>query len=192
LKKSQPFSSYEVRARLPKAVLDAFKIGQKLSGVVSWIGNTLVSVDLGGAVGFVKMGDMACEPVSRPSDIVKLGDRVQVVVLGPWDAESGHLSLALIQATTQPESSSTVLDAFKIGQKCSGVVSWIGNSVVSVDLGGAVGFVKIDDMAWESVSRPSDIVKLGDRVQVVVLGPWDAESDQLSLGLKQATIQPEP
>ncbi len=145
-------------------------------------------VDLGGIDGLLHITDMSWGRVSHPSEVVKIGDKMQVKVLN-FDPERERISLGLKQL--QPYPWENVEEKYPVGQKVTGKVVSITDYGAFVELEkGVEGLIHVSEMSWtRHVRHPSKVVNVGDQVEAVVL-KVDKEHEKISLGLKQ--IEPDP
>ncbi len=87
------------------------------------------------------------------------------------------------------ETKTKLWDEIKVGQKRTGTVKSITDFGAFVDLGGIDGLLHITDMSWSRISHPSEVVAIADKIEVVILD-FDKKASKISLGLKQATLDP--
>jgi small subunit ribosomal protein S1 len=162
--------------------------GQVIHGTVKTLMDFGAFVDLGGVDGLLHVADMSWTRVNKPSDILKAGDHVDVKVL-KINPETHKISLGMKQL--QPDPWSLAAEQFKPGDRVRGTVARIADFGAFVNLvPGVDGLVHISEMSWsKKVRKPSDLVKVGDQVEVVVLSVTPAEK-RISLGLKQALGDP--
>ena len=164
------------------------KEGDLISGTVRSLADYGAFVDLGGVDGLLHVSDMSWTRVKSASDIVSVGQQVEVRVL-KVDAEKRRISVGLKQLQAHPWES--VADKYNAGDRVRGTVSRIADFGAFVELEpGVEGLVHISEMSWgKKVRTPSDVVKPGDSVEAVILGVNLAEH-RISLGLKQALGDP--
>ncbi|MFQ5478226.1 MAG: 30S ribosomal protein S1 [Candidatus Binatia bacterium] len=176
------------RAELMGETLKILEEGVVLEGTVKNVTDYGAFVDLGGLDGLLHVTDMSWGRVNRPSDVVKPGDVVKVVVL-KYDPENARVSLGMKQLHDDPWTS--IADRLFPGSKVRGKVVSVADYGAFVEIeDGVEGLVHVSEMSWTSrVSHPSKLVSVGDEVLVVVLG-LDPENRRISLGLKQATPNP--
>ena len=169
-------------------IISHLEKGQVLEGTVKNITPYGVFVDLGGVDGLVHITDLSWGRVSHPDEVVKLDQRINVVILD-FDEERRRIALGLKQLTPHPWDA---LDAnLKDGDRVNGKV------VVVVDYGafvevmpGVEGLVHVSEMSWSQHLRSAqDFLKVGDEVECVILN-LDRESRKMSLGIKQ--LMPDP
>ena len=145
-------------------------------------------LDLGGVDGLLHVMDMSWSRVPKPSDVVKVGDQIEVKIL-KIDPAAKKISLGLKQLQEDPWSLAG--RTFTQGQRVSGTVSRLTDFGAFVELiPGVDGLIHISEMSWDKRNRkPSDILKAGERVEAIVLGV-NATERRISLGLKQALGDP--
>jgi len=168
--------------------LRGLKIGQVVKGRVKNITDFGVFVDLGSLDGLLHITDMSWGRVSHPSEMAKIGDDIEVSVIG-IDLEKGKVSLGLKQKTQDPWSN--VDERFATGTQTKGKVVNILPYGAFVELEpGIEGLVHISELSWtKRVSHPSELLQTGDEVEVVVLN-LDKTSKKISLGMKQIQDNP--
>ncbi len=141
-----------------------------------------------GIDGLVHISDLAWHKVRDPHEVVQIGDRVKVQVL---DVDPQNLKLSLSMKHLQPHPWERLRERYPVGSKIKGRVTRIMDYGVFVEVEpGIEGLVHISEMTWgKPPNHPSDLVKVGDEVEVVVLNV-DVEKQRLSLGMKQAKPDP--
>ena len=175
-------------AEKKEEVLKTLEVGQLVKGVVKNITTFGAFVDLGGVDGLLHKTDMAWKRIHHPSEIVELGDEIEVQVIA-IDIETEKISLGLKQKTSDPWEN--VEEKYPIGSRVSGDVVNIVNYGVFVQLEEAVeGLIHVSEMAWTRRNvAPSRIVSKGDEIEAIVL-EISKEDKRISLGIKQ--LQPNP
>lgn len=176
------------RDQMKEETLKVLEEGVILEGVVKNITDYGAFVDLGGLDGLLHVTDMSWGRVSKPSDVVQVGDTVRVVVL-KYDSERGRVSLGMKQIMDDPWAS--VAMRFPIGARLHGKVVSIADYGAFVELEpGIEGLVHVSEMSWtKRVTHPSKVVEIGQEVDVVILDV-DPSNRRISLGLKQASPNP--
>jgi small subunit ribosomal protein S1 len=176
------------REQLKEETLKVLEEGVILEGIVKNITDYGAFVDLGGLDGLLHVTDMSWGRVSRPSDIVQVGERVKVVVL-KYDPERGRVSLGMKQIMPDPWAS--VAERFPVGARVHGKVVSLADYGAFVELEpGIEGLVHISEMSWtKRITHPSKVVEPGQEVDVIVLDV-DPGNRRISLGLKQAAPNP--
>ncbi len=145
-------------------------------------------VDLGGVDGLLHVSDIAWSRVGSPEEVLAVGQQLQVKIL-KVDADSRRISLGLKQL--QPEPWDSAADRYQLGQRVSGTVKRLTDFGAFIEIeAGIEGLIHVSEMSWvNKVRKPSDLLKLDEAVEAVVLSISPAER-RLSLGLKQALGDP--
>ena len=165
----------EVLAKLAK--------GMHLKGVVSSIVDFGAFVDLGGIDGLVHLSELSWSHVNHPSEVVKVGQEVEVEVLDV-DMSRERISLGLKQTTEDPWR--TLVKNYPVGSIVEGTVTKLVPFGAFVELGdGIEGLVHISEMASRHVDVPSQVSNVGDPVQVKVMD-IDMDRRRISLSMKAA------
>jgi len=164
------------------------KVGAICSGAVKAITDFGAFVDLGGVDGLLYITDLSWSKISHPSEIVALGDKIDVVILN-LDKESGKVSLGLKQRFPDPWKD--IETKYNVGSKVKGKVVNILPYGVFVELEkGIEGLVHVSEISWtKRVNNPGEMFAIGDMVEVQVLN-IDKESRKISLSLKQLEQNP--
>jgi len=176
------------REEMKKKLLAELEPGQLRKGIVKNIADFGAFVDLGGIDGLLHITDMSWGRISHPSDMVKVNEEIEVVILNV-DRENEKVQLGLKQKTPSPWEN--IEEKYPVGSKVKGVVVNVKPYGAFVKLeDGVEGLVHISEMSWtRRINDPSELVKIGDEVEVVVLG-INKQKQEISLGMKQA--QPNP
>jgi small subunit ribosomal protein S1 len=171
-----------------QAMLDSMAEGQTVRGVVKNVTGYGAFVDLGGIDGLLHITDMSWGRVASPLDAVRPGEEVEVKIL-KYDREKGRISLGRKQLLPDPWAS--VAERYAIGTKLTGKIMGLTDYGAFVELEpGIEGLVHVSEMSWSKRKQhPSKIVKVGDEVEVTVLGV-DSNERRISLGMKQAQSDP--
>jgi small subunit ribosomal protein S1 len=164
------------------------EVGQVRKGIVKNITDFGAFIDLGGMDGLLHITDMSWGRVGHPSEVVQIGDELDVKVLDiDWERE--RLSLGLKQLQSYPWTD--VDKKYPVGSRVRGKVVSITNYGAFIELEkGVEGLVHISEMSWtRNVRHPSKMVTLGDEVEAVVL-KVDPNEEKISLGMKQIEEDP--
>ncbi len=173
----------EEKAVKEKEFYNKIKSGEKYEGTVSRLANFGAFIDIGGVDGLVHISDMAWHRVKHPSDILNVGDKVQVLVQ-KVDVENKKISLSL--RDLQPDPWFSVIAGIKEGQILEGKVSkFLPFGVFVLLENNAEGLVHISEIAEERIDKPESVLKEGQPVKVKVLGV-DKKSKKISLSIAQA------
>jgi len=176
------------REELKRNLLKQIKVGELRKGVVKNIADFGAFVDLGGIDGLLHITDMSYGRIGHPSEMVKIDDEIEVMILNV-DTEKEKIALGLKQK--QPSPWDLVPDKYPVGTKVKGEVVNIMTYGAFVRLEpGIEGLVHISEMSWtKRVNHPSELVNVGDQVDVIVLG-INKEKQEISLGMKQTQANP--
>lgn len=169
-------------------LLQELKIGGVYPGTVKAITDFGAFVDLGGMDGLLHITDMSWFKISHPSEIVALGDRLEVMVLN-LDKESGKVSLGLKQRLPDPWQD--IEAKYSLSSKVKGKVVNILAYGVFVELEkGIEGLIHISEISWtKRINHPNEMFAIGDIIEAQVLSV-DKESRRISLSLKQLEQNP--
>jgi len=171
-----------------KVILDKLERGQILEGTVKAITDFGAFIDLGGVDGLVHITDLSWGRVNHPSEIVKLDQTLNVVVLD-FDENKKRISLGLKQL--QPHPWEKIDEKYAVGQRVSGKVVSLTDYGAFIEIEkGIEGLVHISEMSWtQHVKHPSQMVSMGQVVEAVILN-IDKNEKKISLGMKQ--LEPDP
>lgn len=176
------------REQMKRKLLDEIEVGQRRKGIVKNIADFGAFVDLGGIDGLLHITDMSWGRIGHPSEVVKIDDEIEVVILNV-DRERERISLGLKQK--EPSPWDNVETKYPVGSKVTGEVVNVMSYGAFVKLEeGIEGLVHISEMSWtKRINHPSELVSVGDQIEVVVLG-INKDKQEISLGMKQT--QPNP
>lgn len=171
-----------------KAIIESLEKGQILEGSVKAITDFGVFVDLGGVDGLVHITDLSWGRINHPSEIVKLDQTINVVVLD-FDQEKKRISLGYKQL--QPHPWENIQTKYPVGTKVTGKVVSLADYGAFVEIEkGIEGLIHISEMSWtQHIKHPSQVVSMGQMVDAVILS-LDKDAKKLSLGIKQ--LEPDP
>ena len=178
----------EERSEKRQAILSEIEVDEIRKGTVKNIADFGVFVDLGGLDGLLHITDMSWGRVSHPSEMLAIGDEIEVKVM-EVDKEQERISLGLKQKTENPWLN--VDEKYPVGSKIKGEVVNIMNYGAFVKLEtGVEGLIHISEMSWtRRINHPSEVVAIGDIVEVIVL-KVDKENTEISLSMKQTEVNP--
>ena len=176
------------REERKKQLMETLDVGQLRRGIVKNIADFGAFVDLGGIDGLLHITDMSWGRIGHPSEMVTIDQEVEVQVLH-IDREREKIALGMKQRTASPWAK--VADKYPVATVCNGSVVNVMSYGAFVKLeDGVEGLVHISEMSWtKRVSHPSELVKPGDEVEVVVLA-INKEKQEISLGMKQTQQNP--
>src|ERR687889_227154 len=176
------------RAGKREKLMKELEKDQVRKGIVKNITDFGAFIDLGGVDGLLHITDMSWGRISHPSEMVQIGAELEVKVLDiDWQRERISLGLKQLQAYPWKD----VAAKYPVGTRVTGKVVSITNYGAFIELEpGIDGLIHISDMSWtKRVQHPSEVVKKGDAVDVVILN-IDSDNKRISLGLKQAEEDP--
>ena len=176
------------RQQKRQEVLDTVKVGSVVRGVVKSITDYGVFVDLDGLDGLVHVTDISWKRVSHPGDVLKVGEEVEVVVT-EIDREKERVSLSMKKLHGNPWDG--IESKYPVGSKVRGKVTNLTQYGAFIELEeGVEGLVHLTEFSWiKHVSKPGEMLKVGDEVDVVVL-EIKKDGQRISLGIKQLTDNP--
>jgi len=171
-----------------KEIIAKLEKGQVLEGTVKNITSYGVFIDLGGVDGLIHITDLSWGRVNHPEEIVKLDQKLNVVILD-FDDDKKRIALGLKQLTPHPWDS--VDPDLKIGDKVKGKVVVMADYGAFVEIAtGVEGLIHVSEMSWSQHLRSAqEFMKVGDEVEAVVL-TLDRNERKMSLGIKQ--LKPDP
>jgi small subunit ribosomal protein S1 len=170
------------------AILGTLKEGDEVKGVVKNITDYGVFIDLGGVDGLLHITDMSWKRIRHPSEILSVGQEVNVVIL-KFDPEKKRVSLGLKQLGEDPWSG--IDRRYPVGSRLFGKVTNIADYGCFVEIEpGIEGLVHMSEMDWTNKNvNPAKMVSVGQEVEVMVL-EIDASRRRISLGMKQCHPNP--
>ena len=180
IEKERTYAQQKLMADLEK--------GQVRKGVVKNIADFGAFVDLGGIDGLLHITDMSHTRISKPSEMVKMDQEIEVMILNV-DREKVKIALGLKQLLPNPWDH--VEEKYPVGSVQNGEVVNVLPYGAFVKLEpGIEGLVHISEMSWvKRVNHPNELVQTGDEIQVSVL-KIDRQGEQMSLGMKQTQDNP--
>jgi small subunit ribosomal protein S1 len=171
-----------------KDIISGLEKGQILEGVVKNITTYGVFVDLGGVDGLIHITDLSWGRVSHPDEVVKLDDKISVVILD-FDNDKKRIALGLKQLTPHPWNA--LDEKLKVGDIVKGRVVVMADYGAFIEITqGVEGLIHVSEMSWTQHLRSAqDFMKVGDEVEAVIL-TLDREERKMSLGIKQLRSDP--
>src|SRR5512136_882877 len=176
------------REKKKKRVFGRLVKGEKLKGQVRSLTSFGAFVDLGGIEGLLHVSDMSWGKIGHPSEVLTVGQEVEVVVLD-FNEKDEKISLGLKQLTPDPWAN--IADKYQAGQRITGKVSSLTDFGAFVELEkGVEGLVHISDLTWSrKLVHPKKVLAPGQEVVVTILDV-NPQTKRISLGLKQASPHP--
>jgi len=147
-----------------------------------------LAVDLSGVVAFLPGSQIDTKPLQ---DITELLNIVQPFYILKMDRKMGNIvvSRRAVLESVRTEAREELLKNIRVGAVLEGIVKNITDYGAFIDLGSIDGLVHITDIAWKRVNHPSEMLKVGEHLKVVVIN-FDSESRRISLGIKQLDERP--
>jgi small subunit ribosomal protein S1 len=176
------------RSERRQQFLGTMSAGDKVEGTVKNITDFGAFLDLDGIDGLLHITDMSWARLTHPSEAVKPGDRLTVVVL-EINKDKERISLGLKQLQSNPWD--RIEERFPIGQKIKGKITNLMPYGAFVQIEeGIEGLIHVSELSWtKRITRPSDVLTLGQDIEAVVLGV-NKEDQKISLGVRQ--LEPNP
>jgi small subunit ribosomal protein S1 len=162
--------------------------GQVVTGTIKNVTEYGAFVDLGGIDGLLHITDMSWGRIGHPSEMLKVGDKTEVVVL-KYDKEKQKVSLGIKQRTEDPWLAAS--HKYSVGSRISGKVVSLTDYGAFIEMErGVEGLIHVSEMSWtQRIKHPSKVVTVGDIVEAQILAV-DPIGKRISLGMKQ--IEPNP
>lgn len=164
---------------------NSLKKGEKRKGIVSRLVNFGAFVDLGGVDGLIHLNDLSWKRIMKPSDVVSIGDEVEVYLLD-FDRDKNRISLALKDIDYNPWND--IESKFSTGDIVEGKVVKFMNFGAFVEIAdGVEGLVHISEISEENITKPQDKLSLGEIVKVKIL---NVDKNRISLSIKETIEGP--
>ncbi len=179
---SERVAMREVRRDAKARLLEEIKEGDVRTGTVTSIADFGVFVDLGGLDGLIHVSELSWSKIQNPNELVKVGDPVQVQVLG-IDRNKNRIALSIKRLT--PEPWTTIEDRYQIGQLVNGTITKLASfgAFARVD-DGIEGLIHVSELSDKRVNHPKEVVKEGETYQLRVI-KIDSAKRRLGLSLKR-------
>lgn len=159
--------------------------GKKYTGTVKSLTSFGAFVDLGGVDGLIHISELSPVRISHPSEAVKVGDQIDVYIK-ELNKEENRISL--VKELKEQKAEEFWANA-EIDKQYEGVVKSLTSFGAFVDLGGVDGLVHISELSWQRIKHPSEVVKVGDTINVYIKD-MNKETGKISLGYKKAEDSP--
>jgi small subunit ribosomal protein S1 len=176
------------RAEKRQKFLDGVEIGSTVRGTVKNLTDFGAFIDLDGMDGLLHITDMTWGRLGHPSELLKVGQELEVVVLD-INKEKERVSLGLKQ--TQKNPWDKIEERFPIGTNVKGKITNLVPYGAFVELEeGVEGLIHVSELSWtKRITRPSDVLNIGQEVEAIVLGV-NKEEQKISLGVRQLETNP--
>jgi len=179
---SQKAAEDEDRARRREDLFSRIEVGNVVTGTVSGLTSYGAFVDIGGADGLIHISELSWDRVSRVTDVLEVGQKVEVKVI-KLDADQNRISLSLRQLQQDPWE--RFMNTVPVGSIVDGTVTKTKKYGAFLQvMSGIEGLLHISELSWDHVDRTEDVLKVGEEVQVKVIG-IDTARRRVSLSLKQ-------
>lgn len=170
-----------------ETVWNNIKPGEKRKGIISRLAKFGAFVDLGGVDGLIHISQLSWKRVNDPSEVVSVGDSVEVYVL-EVDKKSNRISLVLKDVSEDPWKNT--VKKYKIGDVVHGTVTNFLNFGAFVEIDpGVEGLVHLSEISEERIVKPSDVLSIGQKVTVKILN-IDEKEKRISLSIKESVEKP--
>ena len=178
----------EQRSSKRRELLDKINPGDVVKGIVKNITDFGAFIDLDGMDGLLHITDMSWGRISHPSEMLKQGEEIDVMII-EINREKERVSLGLKQTKSNPWDS--IENRYPIGAHVAGkVVNLVPYGAFIEIEEGVEGLVHVTEMSWtKRITKPSELLKVGDNVEAVVLG-IQKDEEKISLGIRQ--LDPNP
>jgi small subunit ribosomal protein S1 len=184
---SQKAAEDEDRAKRREDLFSRVHVGDIVSGAVSGLTSYGAFVDIGGADGLIHISELSWDRVSRVTDVLQLGEHVEVKVI-KLDPDQNRISLSLRQLQQDPWE--RLIQTVPVGSIVSGTVTKTKKYGAFLQvMAGIEGLLHISELSWDHVDKTEDVLKVGEEVQVKVIG-IDTARRRVSLSLKQLSNAP--
>ena len=161
--------------------------GDKVKGVVSRLTGFGAFVDLGGVEGLAHISELSWKRIKNPSEVVSVGECVEAYVMNT-DKDKNRISLSLKDTEKNPWDN--IDERYNVDDIINGTISKLINIGAFVEIEpGVEGFVHISEISQEHIAKPSDVLNVGDRVKIRILG-INAKDSRISLSIKDAVDKP--
>lgn len=159
--------------------------GKQYKGTVKSLTSFGAFVDLGGVDGLIHISELSPVRIAHPSEVVKVGDEIEVYIK---ELDKAKNRISLVKELKEQKAAEFWKNA-EIGKKYTGIVKSITPFGAFVDLGGVDGLVHISELSWNRIKHPSEIVSVGQELEVYIKD-LDPEKGKVSLGYKKEEDSP--
>lgn len=181
-------ATMEEKMARTEAMWDSLEVGQKLTGTVKSMTPYGVFVDIGGVDGMIHVSELSWKKVKRPSQVVKIGDVVDVIIK-ELKEETKQISLTMKDVNNNPWE--VLKRDYPVGTVCKAKIVSIANFGAFGEIyNGIDGLIHISQISWNRVKNPADVLKIGDVVDVKIIG-MDTDKMRIALSMKELTEKPE-
>lgn len=165
--------------------------GAKMTGTVKSLKNWGAYVDLGGMDGMIHISQLSWSRIKHPSEVVAVGDVVEVTILSLEEKENGDRRISLGYKKTEDNPWEILKNNYNVGDTVEGtVISTPAFGAFVKILDGVEGLVHISEISWSRIKTPADVLSIGDKVNVKILDV-DFDKKRVSLSIKALIEKPE-
>jgi small subunit ribosomal protein S1 len=169
-----------------EALMNSLVKGESRKGIITRLAKFGAFVDLGGVDGLIHISDLSWKRINDPSEVVSVGDNVDVYVID-FDKARGRISLGLKQVSQNPWNE--VETKYKVGQTVEGTIVRLMDFGAFTEIEpGLEGLVHISEISEDRIAKPSDVLKVGDKVKVKI-SEINANDHRISLSIKDASAE---
>ena len=159
--------------------------GKQYKGTVKSLTSFGAFIDLGGVDGLIHISELSPVRIAHPSEVISVGDEIEVYIK-ELNKEENRISL--VKELKEQKTAEFWANA-EVGKQYTGVVKSLTSFGAFVDLGGVDGLVHISELSWQRIAHPSEVVKVGDTLDVYIK-EINKETEKISLGYKKAEDSP--
>ena len=159
--------------------------GKQYKGTVKSLTSFGAFIDLGGVDGLIHISELSPVRIAHPSEVISVGDEIEVYIK-ELNKEENRISL--VKELKEQKTAEFWANA-EVGKQYTGVVKSLTSFGAFVDLGGVDGLVHISELSWQRIAHPSEVVKVGDALDVYIK-EINKETEKISLGYKKAEDSP--
>lgn len=172
-----------------KKFWDSIEVGKVYSGVVKSITSYGAFVDIGGIDGMVHISELSWERIKHPSDVVKVGDNVEVYIKS-FEQENGKAKISLGYKKAEDNPWEVLRNDYPVGTVCDAkIVSLTTFGAFARILPGIEGLIHVSQISKERIEKPEDVLSIGQNVKVKIVA-IDFEKKRVSLSIKEADSEP--
>lgn len=175
----------EISAKKAEEFWATAEVNKKYTGTVKSLTNFGAFIDLGGVDGLIHISELSNLHIKHPSEVVKVGDTMEVYIK---DLNREENRISLVKELKEVKEAEFWNNA-EVGKAYTGVVKSITNFGAFVDLGGVDGLVHVSELSWNRIKHPSEVVKVGDTLDVYIK-ELNRETNKVSLGHKKEEDSP--
>ena len=175
----------EQREKAAESFWATAEVGKKYTGTVKSLTSFGAFVDLGGVDGLIHVSELSPIRIDKPSDVVSVGDEMEVYIK---ELSKENNRISLVKELKEVKAAEFWKTA-EVGKKYTGIVKSLTPFGAFVDLGGVDGLVHISELSWNRIKHPSEVVNVGDELDVYIKS-IDRDNEKISLGYKKEEDSP--